>query len=125
MFAASRGGIKHFIVGREIEAPGIATAGRYLFDCAAVGFEANHAGSDASEVFAGSGAWRAGAVTDGAVNPAIHAAAEIVDDRMRVEGAEAGVEQDAFALHVALAVAVRVAQPKNVRSLRNDHAVLV
>ena len=56
------------------------------------------------------------------VNPAVPAPARIVDDRVRVADAEAGVELLDL---VRLAVAVRVAQPENVRRLRDDHAVLV
>src|SRR5688500_19228889 len=109
MFAAGGGGVERFAVRREIEAPGVAGAGRDLLERGAVGLEADDAGGDAAKGgLAVAGSWVAGAVTDGGVNPAVHAPAHIVDDGVGIEGAETGVEDDAFILHVAFAVAVGV-----------------
>ena len=76
-----------------------------------------------AEVFrAVAGFHMTGAVAVRGVDPAVPAPARIVDDGVRVAGAEAGVELLDF---VALAVPVGVAQPEDVRRLRDDHAVLV
>src|SRR5207245_5692879 len=89
----------------------------------AVGPETDDPGGDAAEIIRA--IWRPGiprAVADGAVDPAVHAPAEIVDDRVRVSGAETSVKGLDFVRH---AIAVGVANPADVRSLRHDHAVLV
>ena len=56
------------------------------------------------------------------VNPAVHTPAQVVDHRVRIASAEAGVE---LLNLLCLAVAINVAQPEDVRRLRDDDAVLV
>src|SRR6187401_965905 len=56
------------------------------------------------------------------VDPAVETTANVVDDRMCIADAKPGVELLNF---VGLAIAIRIAQPEDVRCLRNDHAVLV
>ena len=123
MFAAGGRRVKHFSIGREIEAPGVATAGGHLFEGAAVGLETDDAGSDPAKILRAVGRFRmSGAVADRAVNPAVHAPAKVIEHRVRVERAETGVKRFNF---VGYAIAVRVANPENVRRLGDDHAVFV
>ena len=58
----------------------------------------------------------------GGINPAVHAPAHVVDHRVRVTGAEVGVELRALVSDV---VAVRVFEQPDVRCRANDDAVLV
>ena len=122
MLAAGRGRVEHLAVRREVEAPGVARSRRDLLEHGAVGFETNDACGDAPEIPPVRRFGIACAVADGAVNPAVHAPAEIIDDRVGVAGAETRVE------HLDLvrdAVAVGVANPEDVRRLGDDDAVLV
>ena len=123
MLAARGGRVEHLAVRREVEAPRVARAGSDLLQRGAVGPEADDPGGDAAEIIC---AIRrpgiARAVADGAVDPPVHAPAEIVDDRMGVSGAETGVKGLDLVRH---AIAVGVANPEDVGRLGYDHAVLV
>ena len=111
-----------FVVGRNLAAPGVAAAGGDLLHSRAIGLEAVNARSDVAEVLGSVARFHTTAgVAHRSVNPAIHAPAEIADDRMGVEGAPAGVEGLDL---VGAAVAVGVADPQDVRGLSHDHAVL-
>ena len=89
-----------------VEAPGVAALRRILLDRRAVRLEAHDAAADGRHAFRPSRSRtlfeRAVAVRG--VDPAVPAPARIVDDRVRVAGAEAGVELLDF---VGLAVAHR------------------
>ena len=121
--AARRLGPHHPVFARDLEAPGVAALRAVLLKGRAVRFEADDSAPDAAKALLAVGALHiAAAVTVRGVDPAVPAPARIVDDRVRVAGAEARVELLDL---VALAVAVGVAEEKDVRRLRDDHAVLV
>ena len=121
--AAGRLSEEHLVVPGDVESPSIAALGTELLERRTVRLEAHHARAHVTKVLAAIGRFRMpGAVSERRVNPAVVAPAQIVDDRVRVAGAESGVE---FRHGVRLAGALRVAEPEDVRRLRDDHAVLV
>src|SRR5207244_2001432 len=123
MLAAGCGAVKEFALEPEIQAPGVATAGSDLFEGGAIGLEANDSGGDFAKILrAITGFGMTGAVADRAVSPTVHAPAKIIYHRVSIADAEPGVEPLDF---VGFAVAIRVAEPKNVRRLSYDYAVLV
>ena len=110
-----------FVVGCDLTAPSIATPGGDLLDRRAVGFKAVNARGDVAEVLGSVARLHASAgVAHRSVNPAIHAPAEIANDRVGVEGAPAGIE--GFDL-VRPTVSIGVPNPQDVGSLSHDDAV--
>ena len=110
-----------FVVGRDLTAPSIATPGGDLLHRRAIGFEAVNARGDVAEVLGSVARLHASAgVAHRSVNPAIHAPAEIANDRVGVEGAPAGIE--GFNL-VRPTVSIGVPNPQDVGSLSHDDAV--
>ena len=121
--AAGRLREEHFVVPSDVESPSVAALGTELLERRAIRFEAHHTRAHVAEILAAVGRFRMpGAVAERRIDPAVVAPAQIVDDRVRVAGAESGVE---LRHRVGFAGALRVAQPEDVRRLRNDHAVFV
>ena len=115
-------GEEDLVVGRDLATPGVAAAGGDLLHGRSVGLEAVDPRGDVAEVLRSvTRLHPATGVAHRSVDPTVHAPAEVADDRVGVEGAPAGVEGLDL---VGSAVAVRVADPKDVRGLRDDHAVL-
>ena len=116
--------VEQLVVRRDLHAPGVAALRGHLLDHRAVRLEANDPRADAAEVLrlVAIEHMRARAVAVRRINPSVVTPADVVDDRVRVADAEAGVKLLDL---VRLAVAVRVAQTQDVRRLGNDHAVLV
>ena len=120
-FAAGGRREEDFVVGCDLTAPSIATPGGDLLDRGAIGFEAVNTRGDVAEVLGSVARLHASAgVAHRSVNPAIHAPAEIANDRMGVEGTPAGVE--GFNL-VRPTVTIGVPNPQDVWGLSHDHAV--
>ena len=111
-------------VRRHAQAPGVAAlAGNHL-DLRAVRLETHHARADADFRFIRRSQRRdlARAVAMGRVNPAIETPAQVIDHRVGVAVAEAGVELGALVRDL---VAIGVLQKPNVRRGGGDHAVLM
>ena len=119
--AARRLRPEHLTVPRDVEAPGVAAAAAVLLEGAAVGLEAHDAAAVAAEVLRSVGRGdRADAVAVRGVDPAVETPAQVVDDGVRVEGAEARVELRAL---VGDLVAVGVLEIPDVGRRRRDDAV--
>ena len=114
----------HAIVRGDAEAPRVAALRTVLLEGGAVGLEAHDAGANAPEVLRAIAIRHvaAAAVAVRGVDPPVPAPAWVVDDRMRVARAEAGVELLDFA---RAPVRAGLVDEENVRRLRDDDAVLV
>ena len=122
--AARRLRVEELAIRRDLHAPCVAALRGNLLDHRSVRLEPQHAGTNAAEVLRLVTVvnMRARAVAMRRVNPAVHTPAQVVDHRVRIASAEAGVE---LLNLLCLAVAINVAQPEDVRRLRDDDAVLV
>ena len=91
--AARRLGPEDLAVPRDVEAPRVAAAAAVLLERTAVRFESDDATVGApNRLAAVARRDRAGAVAVRGVDPAVEPPAEVVDDGVRVEGAEPRVE---------------------------------